>query len=87
MIEHFRTPGGSFFDTSDDHGTLIVRPRELQDNTVLSGNRVESVCVWSSCRHHITVCQLFEALLPTTMSDIPEVTEEQLLEKGSRGSP
>jgi len=37
MIEHFGAPIG-FFDTSDDHGTLIVRPRELQDNAVPSGN-------------------------------------------------
>ena len=37
MIEHFYAPVG-FFDTSDDHETLIVRPRELQDNAVPSGN-------------------------------------------------
>jgi uncharacterized protein YyaL (SSP411 family) len=32
--------GGSvgFFDTSDDHEELIIRPRELQDNAVPSGN-------------------------------------------------
>jgi uncharacterized protein YyaL (SSP411 family) len=46
MIEHFSAPNGStelaevggFFDTSDDHETLITRPRELQDNAVPSGN-------------------------------------------------
>jgi len=38
VIEHFSAPGGGFFDTSDDHETLIVRPRELQDNAVPSGN-------------------------------------------------
>ncbi|MDY6874818.1 MAG: thioredoxin domain-containing protein [Chloroflexota bacterium] len=38
MIEHFRAPDGGFFDTSDDHETLIVRPRDLQDNAVPSGN-------------------------------------------------
>ena len=37
MIEHFRAPSG-FFDTGDDHEMLIVRPRELQDNAVPSGN-------------------------------------------------
>ena len=36
MIEHFSGPDG-FYDTSDDHETLIVRPRELQDNAVPSG--------------------------------------------------
>ncbi len=38
MIEHFGAPGGGFFDTGDDHEALIVRPRELQDNAVPSGN-------------------------------------------------
>ncbi|HET89655.1 MAG TPA: thioredoxin domain-containing protein [Chloroflexi bacterium] len=37
MIEHLAAPVG-FFDTSDDHEELIVRPRELQDNAVPSGN-------------------------------------------------
>jgi uncharacterized protein YyaL (SSP411 family) len=38
MIEHFNAPEGGFYDTSDDHEALIVRPRELQDNAVPSGN-------------------------------------------------
>jgi len=38
MIAHFSAPDGGFFDTSDDHETLITRPRELQDNAVPSGN-------------------------------------------------
>ncbi len=38
MIAHFVAPGSGFFDTSDDHETLIVRPRDLQDNAVPSGN-------------------------------------------------
>ena len=37
MIEHFGADVG-FYDTSDDHETLVVRPRELQDNAVPSGN-------------------------------------------------
>jgi hypothetical protein len=37
MIEHFSAPNG-FYDTSDDHETLITRPRELQDNATPSGN-------------------------------------------------
>jgi uncharacterized protein YyaL (SSP411 family) len=44
MIEHFSAPGGGnaditgFYDTSDDHETLITRPREMQDNATPSGN-------------------------------------------------
>ena len=39
MIGHFSAPAG-FYDTSDDHEALIVRPKELQDNAVPSGNAV-----------------------------------------------
>jgi uncharacterized protein YyaL (SSP411 family) len=38
LIEHFSASGGGFYDTSDDHETLITRPRELQDNATPSGN-------------------------------------------------
>ena len=37
-LRHFRADDGGFFDTSDDHETLIVRPRNLQDNVAPSGN-------------------------------------------------
>jgi uncharacterized protein YyaL (SSP411 family) len=38
VLEHFPAPDGGFFDTSDDHETLIARPRNMQDNAVPSGN-------------------------------------------------
>jgi uncharacterized protein YyaL (SSP411 family) len=38
MIARFRAEDGGFYDTSDDHETLITRPRELQDNATPSGN-------------------------------------------------
>jgi uncharacterized protein YyaL (SSP411 family) len=38
LIEHFYRPEGGFYDTSDDHETLIVRPRSLQDSPTASGN-------------------------------------------------
>jgi uncharacterized protein len=37
-LAHFRAEEGGFFDTSDDHEALIVRPRNVQDNAVPSGN-------------------------------------------------
>src|SRR5690606_14542341 len=37
VLGHFRTEDGGFFDVSDDHEALIVRPRSLQDNAVPSG--------------------------------------------------
>ncbi len=36
---HFAAPAG-FYDTADDHESLVVRPRNLQDNAVPSGNAV-----------------------------------------------
>ena len=38
VLEHFPTIDGGFYDTSDDHEVLIVRPRNLQDNATPSGN-------------------------------------------------
>jgi uncharacterized protein len=38
VLEHFPTDDGGFYDTSDDHEKLIVRPRQLQDNATPSGN-------------------------------------------------
>ncbi|MCZ2288444.1 MAG: thioredoxin domain-containing protein [Anaerolineales bacterium] len=38
MAAHFSDPAGGFFDTRDDHETLLVRPKETQDNATPSGN-------------------------------------------------
>lgn len=38
LLAHFGDEGGGFFDTSDDHETLVVRPKEVQDNATPSGN-------------------------------------------------
>lgn len=37
MIRHFKAPNG-FYDTCDDHETLIIRPLDIQDNAAPSGN-------------------------------------------------
>jgi len=37
-LTRFRGDDGLWYDTSDDHETLIVRPRDLHDNAVPSGN-------------------------------------------------
>jgi uncharacterized protein YyaL (SSP411 family) len=38
MLQHFADFEGTLYDTSDDHETLITRPRDLQDNATPSGN-------------------------------------------------
>jgi uncharacterized protein YyaL (SSP411 family) len=38
MLEHFADSEGTLYDTSNDHETLITRPRDLQDNATPSGN-------------------------------------------------
>lgn len=40
VLAHFPAEEGGFFDTSDDHEALIVRPRNLQDNAIPAGNNV-----------------------------------------------
>jgi uncharacterized protein YyaL (SSP411 family) len=38
MITHFYGTDDLFYDTRDDHESLLIRPRELQDNATPSGN-------------------------------------------------
>jgi uncharacterized protein YyaL (SSP411 family) len=45
MIAHFQAPDGGFFDTSDDHESLITRPRDLQDNATPSGNAMATAAL------------------------------------------
>jgi uncharacterized protein len=44
ILDHFADPAGAFFDTPDDGETLVVRPRNQQDNATPSGGSV-AACV------------------------------------------
>ena len=45
MLAHFRDPAGGFFDTRDDHENLLLRPKDLQDNTTPSGNALAALAL------------------------------------------
>ncbi len=45
MVTHFSDPSGGFFDTRDDHETLLVRPKDIQDNATPSGNALATTAL------------------------------------------
>ena len=49
---HFAAPDGGFFDTSDDHETLVVRPRSEQDNALPSGGAMAATVLLQARRLH-----------------------------------
>jgi uncharacterized protein YyaL (SSP411 family) len=38
ILERFADPAGGFFDTADDHETLVTRPKDVQDNAIPAGS-------------------------------------------------
>lgn len=38
MLAHFADSRGGFYDASDDHEMLVVRPKDVQDNATRSGS-------------------------------------------------
>jgi uncharacterized protein YyaL (SSP411 family) len=45
MVAHFSDPQGGFFDTRDDHESLLVRPKDVQDNATPSGNALATTAL------------------------------------------
>ncbi|MDR7543011.1 MAG: thioredoxin domain-containing protein, partial [Armatimonadota bacterium] len=43
MVNHYHDPQGGFFDTSHDHETLVVRPKDHQDNATPSGGAMAAM--------------------------------------------
>jgi len=45
MVTHFKDPDDGFFDTRDDHETLLLRPKDIQDNATPSGNALAATAL------------------------------------------
>jgi uncharacterized protein YyaL (SSP411 family) len=43
ILTHFSDPSGGFFDTRDDHETLLYRPKDMQDNATPSGSALTAM--------------------------------------------
>jgi uncharacterized protein YyaL (SSP411 family) len=43
ILERFEDPAGGFFDTADDHETLVTRPKDPQDNATPSGGSMATL--------------------------------------------
>lgn len=46
ILEHFADPRGGFFDTSDDHENLVIRPKDVQDNATPSGSAMATMMLF-----------------------------------------
>lgn len=81
IIADFTDPAGGFFDTSINHEKLIVRPKELQDNALPSGNSLAATALMQISSfegndeyHQLAVAiastqQEFAAQHPTALSE------------------
>jgi uncharacterized protein YyaL (SSP411 family) len=45
FLDHFTDPAGGFFDTCDDHETLLYRPKDVQDNATPSGSALAATAL------------------------------------------
>ncbi|HZQ09221.1 MAG TPA: thioredoxin domain-containing protein, partial [Anaerolineae bacterium] len=46
ILAHFGDARGGFFDTSDDHENLVVRPKDVQDNATPSGSAMAALVLF-----------------------------------------
>ncbi len=83
VLAHFRTGDGGFFDTSDDHETLIVRPRNIQDNVTPSGNAMMAkqllrLAAYTGRANYDTAARDTLTILTDAMRQYPQAFAESL---------
>ncbi|MEX2162351.1 MAG: thioredoxin domain-containing protein [Anaerolineales bacterium] len=76
MLAHFRDPAGGFFDTRDDHETLISRPKDQQDNATPSGNALAAMgllqlATYSGSAQHRHLAESMLAIILPSASRYP----------------
>jgi len=45
ILDHFVDPAGGFFDTADDHESLVTRPKDPQDNATPAGGSMATLAL------------------------------------------
>ena len=45
MVAHYSDPAGGFYDTRNDHESLVFRPKDIQDNATPSGNALAATAL------------------------------------------
>ena len=83
VLTRFAATDGGFYDTSDDHETLIVRPRNLQDNVTPSGNAMMAkqllrLAAYTGETRYDQAARAILKLLTDAMAQYPQAFAESL---------
>ncbi len=83
VLEHFKAQDGGFYDTSDDHEALIVRPRNVQDNATPSGSGMMAkqlirLSAYTGDHRYEEASRGFLKLLANAMQEYPSAFAESL---------
>ena len=83
VLAHFGAEDGGFFDTSDDHEALIVRPRNVQDNATPSGSslmarQLARLAAYTGESHYDEAARGALRLLTEALRQVPQAFGEAL---------
>lgn len=83
VLAHFTAEDGGFFDTSDDHEDLIVRPRNVQDNATPAGNSMIArqfvrLAAYTGDSRYDAAARAILRLLTEALKQVPQAFGEAL---------